>query len=52
MVVKQIVKSFTKDGVIFEGEDEVTKIDAVVMATGYEIKFPFLSENIMKVKLY
>ncbi|KAG8189376.1 hypothetical protein JTE90_021879 [Oedothorax gibbosus] len=49
VIVKQNVKNFTKGGVIFEEEDEVTNIDAVVMATGYEIKFPFLSEKILKV---
>ncbi|GFY42400.1 dimethylaniline monooxygenase 5 [Trichonephila inaurata madagascariensis] len=49
VTVKQNVKQFTKDGVIFEGENEVTKIDTVVLATGYEIKFPFISEDILQV---
>ncbi|XP_054708902.1 flavin-containing monooxygenase 5-like [Uloborus diversus] len=49
VVIKQNVKKFTKQGVIFEGEDEEHNIDAVIMATGYEIKFPFVDETIFKV---
>lgn len=35
---------------MFKGESEVTKCDAVILATGYKITFPFLSEKILPVK--
>lgn len=49
VVVKQSIERFTKNGVIFEGEKQATLIDDVVLATGYEIKYDFLSEEITKV---
>ncbi|GBL81285.1 Dimethylaniline monooxygenase [N-oxide-forming] 5 [Araneus ventricosus] len=49
VTVKQNVQKFTKNGVIFENEDEVTEIDAVVLATGYDIKFPFLPDGILQI---
>ncbi|GIY00783.1 flavin-containing monooxygenase 5 [Caerostris darwini] len=49
VTLKQDVEEFTKNGVIFEGEDDVAEIDAVVLATGYEIKFPFLPDDILKI---
>lgn len=47
IMVKRNVKKFTPDGVIFEGENEETKIDIVVLATGYLINFPFLEDGIL-----
>lgn len=44
------IKRFTKNGVIFEGEEEETPVDAVILATGYKVKFSFLSEDILPVK--
>ncbi|GBM83021.1 Dimethylaniline monooxygenase [N-oxide-forming] 2 [Araneus ventricosus] len=41
------IESFTEDGVIFEGDTEVTKADAVIMATGYTWKFPFLEDDVI-----
>lgn len=35
---------------MFKGETDVTKCDAVVMATGYKIIFPYLSQDILPVK--
>ncbi|CAL1263046.1 unnamed protein product [Larinioides sclopetarius] len=54
---KPNIQRFTEDGVIFEGDSEVTKADAVIMATGYTWKFPFLEEGIIveeeaKISLY
>ncbi|KAF8781435.1 Dimethylaniline monooxygenase like protein [Argiope bruennichi] len=54
---KPNIKRFTEDGVIFEGDNEVTKADAVIMATGYTWKFPFLEKGIImeeegKINLY
>ncbi|GBO00268.1 Dimethylaniline monooxygenase [N-oxide-forming] 2 [Araneus ventricosus] len=48
-LVKQVpdLQAFAEDGVIFEGDTEVTKADVVIMATGYTCKFPFLEEGIL-----
>ena len=40
--VKGDIDRFTETGVVFEGDDEETPVDAVVMATGYQILYPFL----------
>ncbi|KFM68828.1 Dimethylaniline monooxygenase [N-oxide-forming] 5, partial [Stegodyphus mimosarum] len=47
IVVKGDVDRFSEKGVIFKGEENVTKIDAAVLATGYKIKYPFLSNKIL-----
>jgi dimethylaniline monooxygenase (N-oxide forming) len=47
VIVKGDIQEFTEDGVIFEGESEVTKCAVVVMATGYEVSFPFLDKSIL-----
>lgn len=44
---KKDVTRFTEDGVVFESEDQVTKVDTVIMATGYDWKFPFLEDGII-----
>ncbi|CAL1273978.1 unnamed protein product [Larinioides sclopetarius] len=48
-LIKQVpdIQAFTEDGVIFEGDTEVTKADVVIMATGYTCEFPFLEEGIL-----
>ncbi|GBN61221.1 Dimethylaniline monooxygenase [N-oxide-forming] 2 [Araneus ventricosus] len=46
VIQKPNIQRFTKNGVIFEG-DEVTECDVVIMATGYTWKFPFLEEGIV-----
>lgn len=50
IILKQNVERFTKNGLIFEDEKEETLIDDVVLATGYDIKYSFLSEDIVKVR--
>lgn len=57
IVLREDIEKFTETGVIFKTDDMPTDIDAVVLATGYEIKFPLLSEDIVpvennKVQLY
>ncbi|GFT87469.1 dimethylaniline monooxygenase 5 [Nephila pilipes] len=47
VVLKKNVKYFTENGVMFEGDEKITEIDTVIMATGYEWKFPFLEEDIV-----
>ena len=50
VTVKGNIREFTKNGVVFEdGEEE--EVDAVVFCTGYNIKFPYLDESIIKVKV-
>ncbi|CAN8026543.1 unnamed protein product, partial [Ixodes persulcatus] len=45
--IKKTIAEFTEDGVLFDGDEEVTKLDDVVLATGYRFKFPVLSEDVM-----
>ncbi|CAN7937601.1 unnamed protein product [Ixodes hexagonus] len=47
--VKKDIVEFTEDGVLFEGDDEVTKLDDVILATGYQIKFPMLPKDVVSV---
>ncbi|GBN30747.1 Dimethylaniline monooxygenase [N-oxide-forming] 2 [Araneus ventricosus] len=47
VIQKPGIQRFTEDGVIFEGETEVTKADVVIMATGYTWNFPFLEEGVL-----
>ncbi|KAM7293420.1 flavin-containing monooxygenase 5-like [Ixodes scapularis] len=57
VILKRNVVEFAGDGVLFENDKEVTKLDAVILATGYKIKFPMLSEDVVpavdkQVQLY
>ncbi|RWS24096.1 dimethylaniline monooxygenase [N-oxide-forming] 5-like protein, partial [Leptotrombidium deliense] len=49
VLMRQNIKEFTENGVIFEGSEEETECDIVVFATGYEISFPFLDASIVSV---
>ncbi|XP_042142271.1 flavin-containing monooxygenase 5-like [Ixodes scapularis] len=49
VILKRNVIEFAEDGVLFENDKEVTKLDAVILATGYKIKFPMLSEEVIPV---
>lgn len=49
ITVKRDVKEFTETAVLFDGDEEPTPIDTVVLATGYKFKFPFLSDDILRV---
>lgn len=50
VLMKRDIKCFTEKGVIFENETKVTELDAVIMATGYTWKFPFLEEGIVTME--
>ncbi|CAF3313891.1 unnamed protein product [Rotaria socialis] len=52
VIVKPNVQEFTADGhgVIFTDGSKVDQIDCVLMATGFNIVFPYLDENILTVK--
>ncbi|GFR19260.1 dimethylaniline monooxygenase 2 [Trichonephila clavata] len=57
VIMKPDIQCFIEDGVIFEGDSEVTQADVVIMSTGYTWKFPFLEEGIIekendKINLY
>ncbi|XP_075545128.1 flavin-containing monooxygenase 5-like [Dermacentor variabilis] len=47
--VKKDIVEFTEDGVLFQGDDKVTLLDDVILATGYQIKFPFLPNDVVPV---
>ncbi|KAJ8038916.1 Dimethylaniline monooxygenase [N-oxide-forming] 5 [Holothuria leucospilota] len=49
VIIKPNIKCFSKTGVEFEDGTLEEDIDAVVLGTGYVFKFPFLSEDIVKV---
>lgn len=56
IIIKKDIERLEKNGVIFVGEDKITEIDVIILATGYIIKFPFLGDLIPvkdnKVDLY
>lgn len=49
IVIKGAIKHFTENGVVFHGDSEVVEVDTVVMATGYQLKVPFLNDIIFQV---
>lgn len=50
VIIKPNVKRFTETGIEFEDGSFEDKIDVVVLATGYDIAFPFLYESFAKVE--
>lgn len=46
VVIKGSISSFEKNGVLFEHEDDILELDAVIFATGYMMKLPFIEEEI------
>lgn len=50
VVIKGDIEQFEENGVIFKGENQVTEVDGVVFATGYEIVFPFLDKALVNTK--
>ncbi|XP_067138879.1 dimethylaniline monooxygenase [N-oxide-forming] 2-like [Centruroides vittatus] len=50
VVLKNKIDHFTSDGVVFEGETNVTKIDLVVLATGYDVKLPMIDSKIISTE--
>lgn len=47
VIVKNNIKTFTENGVIFESETKVTEADTIIMATGYQWKFPYLEDGVV-----
>ena len=57
VIVKGDIDHLTENGVVFKGETEAVPCDCLIMATGYKITFPFISEQLVpvhrnKVRLY
>ncbi len=52
MIIKPNVKEFTADGhgVIFNDGSKIDHIDCVLMATGFNIAFPYLDAAILPVE--
>ena len=48
VIIKSNIQEFVEDGVIFEGDDKVTKVDTVILATGYSFWFPFLDRDVLE----
>ncbi|KAH9373679.1 hypothetical protein HPB48_018676 [Haemaphysalis longicornis] len=47
--VKKGIVEFTEDGILFDGDKEVTPLDDVILATGYQVTYPFLPEDLAPV---
>ncbi|RWS24930.1 hypothetical protein B4U80_04965, partial [Leptotrombidium deliense] len=47
--IRKNIEHFTENGVVFEGMEKETKCDVVVLATGYDISFPFIDSAIIDV---
>ncbi|RWS19573.1 dimethylaniline monooxygenase [N-oxide-forming] 5-like protein [Leptotrombidium deliense] len=47
VMLKGDIQEFTENGIIFKGDDKETEVDAVVLATGYEVYFPFLDKDLV-----
>ncbi|XP_072176904.1 flavin-containing monooxygenase 5-like [Diadema setosum] len=45
---KPKISKFTETGVVFDDGTEVDDVDAVVFATGFEAKFPYLDASILR----
>lgn len=57
VVIKGDIKEFTEKGILFADDKEETPLDSVILATGYEVHFPFLDDSILwskdnQVELY
>lgn len=50
IILKSGIRTFTENGVKFEGEDEECPIDVAVLATGYEARIRFLDELGLGIK--
>lgn len=49
IVLKGAIKHFTEKGVVFRGDPDCTTIDVIIMATGYQLKVPFLNDIIFQI---
>ena len=50
VVIKGDIQEFAENGVVFKDDpDTVVGVDAVVFATGYEFKFPFIDDSVLQV---
>jgi len=48
VIVKGDIEEFVENGVIFKGENKVTEVDKVILATGYDTEFPFFDSDIIE----
>jgi len=49
VTLKGDVSHFTERGVVFVGENQEHEVDSVILATGYNIRFPFLEEGVLEI---
>lgn len=47
--LKNNIDRITETGVIFQGETEEVPCDVIIMATGYKVDFPFISQDLIPV---
>lgn len=48
VIIKSNIKEIVEEGVIFEGETQITEVDAIILATGYSFWFPFLDRDVLE----
>ena len=57
VLIKGDIEEFVENGVIFKDEKEVTELDTVILATGYDTEFKYLDTDLIngsqnEVRLY
>ncbi|CAL1267748.1 unnamed protein product [Larinioides sclopetarius] len=50
VILREDIKCFTENGVVFKDDEQAIEIDAVVFATGYKIEFPLAGKDIIRVE--
>eukprot|EP01125_Pyxidicula_operculata_P012607 TRINITY_DN4144_c0_g3_i1.p1 TRINITY_DN4144_c0_g3~~TRINITY_DN4144_c0_g3_i1.p1 ORF type:complete len:683 (+),score=143.53 TRINITY_DN4144_c0_g3_i1:46-2094(+) len=50
VIVKKGIQRFTSDGVLFDGDSEPTKVDIVVLATGYRQAVNFVDTKVINLR--
>ena len=46
--IKGNIERFTENGVIFQGDQQETQCDIVLLATGYKVEYPFIPNPLDK----
>ena len=57
VLIKGDIEQFTENGILFRGEKEITEVDSVILATGYDTEFRFFDPDFIdgsqnEIRLY
>lgn len=50
VTLKSDIERLEENGVVFKGENVVQPVDRVILGTGYEMEFPFLDKQIVRIE--